>query len=192
MNVSDITISDFKTQFYRFFKYLPVWSALSTYNIGEEVYYSVNRLFYTCKTNGTTSVPTNATNWTLTVDDVNNYVLDADISSAYAEAGVVFNTNISATDAQFKLMFLYLAAHFLVGDMRAAGLQSGNQGIVESKQVGNVSIAYTIPEWMKKEALSFYTTTYYGYKYLAMTRIYRIGNVFAIRGNGPYNVPSNC
>ncbi|MGL5113643.1 MAG: DUF4054 domain-containing protein [Flavobacterium sp.] len=191
MNVSDITVDDFKTQFYRFFKYLPTWSNANTYNIGDVVYYDANRLFYTCKTDGTTSIPTTTANWCLKTDDVSNYILDADIESAFAEAGIVFNTNISATDAQFTLIFLYLAAHFLVLDMRAAGLQSGNQGIVESKQVGNVSIAYMIPEWMKKESLSFYTTTYYGYKYLAMTRIYRIGNVFAIRGNGPYNVPRN-
>ncbi len=196
MNVADITVADFKAQFYRGFNYLPVWLNSQTYNIGDLVYYNVTELFYTCKTNGTTSIPTTTADWTVTAGNIYDYVLDEDINGAYAEAGLVFNPNITATDAQFKLIFLYLAAHYLVCDLRAGGTKSGIQTIVSSRSVGSVSESYEIPKWMQKESLSFYVTTYYGVKYLNLTRIYRVGNACAIRGNGPYNVflnvPNNC
>ena len=188
MNISDITVADFKAQFYRNFNYLPLWLDNSTYNIGDKVYYDVTGLFYVCKTNGTTSVPTTTNDWILSTGNIYDYVLDEDIEAAFAEAGAVFNPRLNVTDAQFKMIFLYLAAHFLVADSRANGLQSGSSGLVDHKTVGNVSISYTIPKWMQNESLSFFTTTYYGYKYLILTRVSRVGNAMAIRGNGPYNV----
>jgi len=69
---NDITVQDFKDQFYRDFDYLPVWSALTTYNVGDLVFYDVNQKFYTCKVDNTLGViPTNTTNWTLTVANKN-------------------------------------------------------------------------------------------------------------------------
>ena len=139
-----------------------------------------------------TSVPTTIADWQQQCGNMYDYILDEDIQNAYAEATLVFNPNITATDAQFTLIFLYLAAHFLVCDLRAKGLQTDTQGLITSKAVGNVSVNYTIPAWMQKQGLSFYTSTYYGYKWLSLMRIYIVGNVTTIRGNGPYNVASWC
>ncbi len=187
---ADVTVADFKAQFPTGFNYLPVWSEDTTYYIGQIVYYPVSQSFYTCKNNGVTSVPTTTSDWTLnTAVNITDYVSNEAINAAFAEAITVFNTRFNGTDASLKLMYLYLTAHYVVMDARGGGTQSGASGLVSSRSVGNVSESYVIPKWMQKEGLSFYTTTYYGYKYLNLTYPYRVGNIAAIRGNGPYTVP---
>lgn len=178
--IDDITVQDFKNQFYRNFNYLPVWSVSSTYNIGDVVFYDTNQKFYTCKVNGTIGVlPTNTANWNLNSSlNKQDFVWDEDIEKSYVEAKATAFTGISDANA-LKQAFLYLSAHYLVGDINAGGLQSIPNGMVQSKAVGNVSVGYFIPDWAKKESYSFYTTTYYGMKYLILTRPYRIGNVIA-------------
>ncbi len=185
--IDDITVQDFKDLFYRDFDYLPVWLVGSTYNIGDVVFYDVNQKFYTCKTNETTGVvPTNTANWDINPYLVKtDYVWDEDIQKAYDEANATVLTKIN-TEAALKQAYLYLSAHYLVGDLNANGLQSTGNGLLSSKAVGNVSVGYVVPEWAKKEGYSFYTTTYYGMKYLTLTRPYRIGNVI------PFSTPRHA
>lgn len=185
--IDGITVQDFKDLFYRDFDYLPVWSAETVYNVGDTAFYEVTQKFYTCKVNATVGVvPTNTTNW-----DVNpylykkDYVWDEDIEKAYAESDATVLTKIN-TAAALKQAYLYLSAHYLVGDLNANGLQSTGGGILGSKAVGNVSVGYVVPEWAKKEGYSFYTSTYYGMKYLTLTRPYRIGNVI------PFSTPRHA
>lgn len=179
-----ITIQDFKNLFYRDFDYLPVWIVDTIYNIGDVVFYDTTQKFYTCKVNGTVGViPTNTANWEVNPYLVKtDYVWDEDIEKAFNETDATVLTKIN-TDAAFKQAYLYLSAHYLVGDLNANGLQSTGNGLLSSKAVGNVSVGYVVPEWAKKEGYSFYTTTYYGMKYLTLTRPYRIGNVI------PFSTP---
>jgi hypothetical protein len=38
-----ITVEDFKNQFYRDFNYIDTWLVGTTYNIGDQVFYDVNK-----------------------------------------------------------------------------------------------------------------------------------------------------
>ena len=184
MAVLDTIIpQDFKDLFIRDFKYLPVWSALSTYNANDKVYYTTTKLFYVCINNNTTSVPTTLTDWTQVQDNIFNYISDDDISKAYKEALATFNQSLYGTNDVIKLVYLYLSAHYLVDDIRAGGLQSSSLAILNSKAVGNVSAGYTVPEWvLKSEILGFYTTTSYGRKYLNMSLPKLVGNIVSVYG----------
>ena len=185
--IDDITIQDFKDLFYRDFNYLPVWKIDSTYNICDTIFYNTNQKFYNCKANDTLGiVPTNPAKWTINLYLVKtDYVWDQDIQKAYDEANATILTKIN-TDAALKQAYLYLTAHYLVGDLNANGLQSTGNGLLGSKAVGNVSVSYIVPDWAKKESYSFYTTTYYGMKYLTLTRPYRVGNVI------PFSTPRHA
>lgn len=190
MQVSDITISDFKTSFGRDFAFLPVWSAGSSYNTGEEVYYT-NRLFYTCLYDGVTSTPATIEDWRKIADedgkpinDVNDYVNDTDIQKAFDDATCGFNTSLF-NDAEFKTAFLYLAAHCLCLNIRTAmqGVMSKGEFNSSSKSVGAVSESYTIPQsYLKDPILSHYTKTNYGLKYLSMAIPKIQGNVTVAYG----------
>lgn len=182
--VEGITVQSFKDLFYRDFDYLPVWKNTTTYNIGDVVFYDTNQKFYTCKVNGTIAiVPTNTANWDLNPLLVKtDYVWDEDIEKAYLEADATVLTKINTLPA-LQQAYLYLSAHYLVCDLNANGLQSTANGIIGSKAVGNVSVGYVIPDWAKKQGYSFFTTTYYGMKYLALTFPYRVGNVI------PFSTP---
>jgi len=178
--IDDITIQDFKNQFYRDFDYLPVWDEEETYNLGDDVFYNVNQKFYTCLADGTTQVPTDTQKWLVNANlTKTDFVWNEDIEKAFEEAKATAFTGI-ISEISLKQAFLYLVAHYLVGDLNANGLQSTGNGLISSKTVGNVSASYIVPKWMQKESYSFYTTTYYGTKYLTLTRPYRIGNIIPL------------
>lgn len=180
--VANFTIADFKSLFSRDFKYLPIWVNTNTYNQGDVVYYNVNKLFYRAKNNGVNSVPTTNNDWLLIVDNVNNYIQDADIDKAFDEACFVFNASLYPTD-KIKLPWLYLTAHFLVLDLRAGGLKSESFALTSSKSVGSVSESYSIPDWiLNNPQLAYLSKTSYGSKYLNMTIPYLVGNVGAVYG----------
>ena len=175
--IDDITVQDFKNQFYRDFDYLPVWDLEATYNEGDVVFYDVNQKFYTCLEDGTTEVPTDINNWLVNLNLLKtDYIWNEDIEKAFEESKATAFTRIDS-EAALKQAFLYLTAHYLVGDLNANGLQSSGNGLISGKTVGNVSVNYVVPKWAEKESYSFYITTYYGLKYLTLTRPYRIGNV---------------
>ena len=164
-----VDVADFKAQFRRGFNYLPTYDADTTYNQGDVVYY--NLLFYSCINNSTLNeLPTDTDFWTQVIGlEVEDYVDDDDIENAFDEACMKFNSALFSNDAEIVLGYLYLTAHFLVGDFNANGTDEGsNVGLATSRSVGNVSESYAIPEWMLKPQFSFYVTTYYGRKYINM------------------------
>lgn len=184
MDLSTITVDDFKAQFPRGFPYLPVYDSETIYNSGDRVYY--NGLFYDCTVNGTEDIlPTVEDNWTLVSDNVDNYVKDSDIEAAFKEAQIVFNQSLFSTDEQVTLGYLYLTAHYLVHDLRAAlaGVAGFNPFPVQSRSVGSVSESYGIPQtYMDNPIYSFYTQSAYGMKYLSMVLPVLVGNVGAVAG----------
>lgn len=187
MDLSTITVDDFKAQFTRDFPYLPVWQAPPAfYNNGDEVYYPVTRLFYTANKNNVTSVPTTGADWVETPDDVANYVQDSDITRAFGEALVVFNQALFSTDANIKMAFLYVVAHYLCIDLQAAmaGISGGGTiGIMSGRTVGSVSESYTIPEaYLSNPVLAGYTKTNYGQKYLSLILTKLVGNFGVVAG----------
>lgn len=180
-----ITLDDFKGLFVKDFPYLPLWSSSSFYNTDEEVYYSVNRLFYKALNDGVTSIPTTALDWIKYTDSINNYIIDSEIEEAFNEAGCVFNTSLWANDEVMKKAFLYLVAHYLCLDARTGrqGIESFGEFAVSSRSVGDVSESYSIPDkYLSDPVLSYYTKTGYGLKYLSMLIPALRGNVACIFG----------
>lgn len=186
MDLSTITPTDFKCQFVRDFPYLPVWKPGKNYKIGDVVYYSVNQTFYVSKVNTNTAVPTNATNWdvdaTYSTDD---FIGDADICRAFAEAGVNFNQALWGADNVIKLGYLYITAHYLVMDLRASasGISANPQFMVTDRKVGNVSESYGIPPaFLNNPAFAYLATTPYGLKYMSMVAPRLVGNFNSVFG----------
>lgn len=186
MDLDTITVADFKSQFRRGFPYFPVYDNSALYNSGTRVYYETTDLFYDCTVNGTTGIlPTVTANWSVVSDDVDNYISDEDIEIAFGEAKLLFNQTLFDTDANITLGYLYLTAHYLVNDLRAGlgGISATGAFPVNSRSVGNTSESYSIPEsYLKDPALSFYTSTTYGMKYLSMILPLMRGNVNAVIG----------
>ena len=155
----NVTVAEFKAQFPRFTPvYLPVYVAGNTYFKDDVVYYE--SLFYRCKHDGVSTLPTVQNDWQLINQSVLNYTQDSDIVNAMAEARINFNEMLFGDDA--KLVFLYLTAYYLTVDFQNA-LGQANAGIVTSKSVGSVSESYGIPQWMLQDrVLSAYTKNGYG------------------------------
>lgn len=187
MDLDTITIADFKAQFARDFPYLVVWSNTTTYNTGKEVYYDINELFYRSLIDGNVGLipPDNPSEWEQYSDDIYNYVLDADITKAFAEAQLNFNQALFGSDSEITLVYLYLTAHYLVMDIRGAlqGLESSGTFNVSSRSVGSVSESYAIPqEYLSDPFFEYFTKTTYGLKYLSYAVPRTRGNVNSISG----------
>lgn len=183
----EVTTDDFKNLFTRDFPYLPVYVEGKAYFKDDEVYYAPN--FYKSLTDGNTTLPIDTTNWALANDSVDNYIQDADIMRAFKEANVNFNAGLFGDDDTTKMVFLYLAAHYLVIDLNNAmnPLAMGFMGFTQSKSVGSVSESYAVPQWMLNNAiLSQYATTGYGRKYLSLIQPYLVGNLIFIPGRTTY------
>lgn len=187
MDLSTITVADFKAQFPRGFPYLPVWSDAALYNKDAVVYYDVTELFYKALSNGVPvgTLPTDDDYWILYPDTITNYVLDSDIEAAFVEAQQDLNQALFSSNTYITLGYLYLTAHFLINDLTTAnaGLMTTGSYPVNSRSVGNVSESYTIPDYyLKNPKFLFYNKTGYGQKYLSMIMPYLTGNVIAVAG----------
>ena len=130
---------------------------------------------------------------TVTVEDIKTHfdraftfgaddVRDSDIEIAISEADATFNADLYPTEDICKLAKKYLIAHFLVSDTEAA--EGGGQARFhqQSRSVGSVSESLAIPEWMNEGELSFFTTTYYGQKFLTLSKPYMGGVIFSVKG----------
>lgn len=111
-------------------------------------------------------------------------IRDEDITAALAEANAVFNPDIYPTDKPeiADLALSYLTAHFLQTDIEAADGQGQARFIQTSRSVDGVSESLDIPDWMKEAEFAFYSTTYYGQKWLMLTKPYLDGAVYVIEG----------
>lgn len=187
VDLSTITVQDFKDQFPRDFPYLPEYDNAALYNIGGRVYYSTTLLFYDCTVNGTTGVlPTDTNNWDQVSDSIDNYVQDSDIERAFLEAQANFNQSLFSSDAQIIQGYLYLTAHYLVMDLRNAlsGLDSASSFPVNSRSVGSVSESYTVPDvYQNNPTYSYFAQSGYGLKYLSLIYIRTVGNVNVVCGS---------
>lgn len=182
---NDILVSttDFQDLFSRDFPYLPVYVEGKAYFTNDIVYYEPN--FYQSLTDGNTTLPTDTDNWQLYNDTVDNYIQDSDILRAFNEAKINFNANLFSDDDTIKMVFLYLAAHYLVVDLNNSmnPLAMGFMGFTQSKSVGSVSESYALPSFAtNNQVLSQYMQTGYGRKYVSLISPYLIGNIMLIRG----------
>ena len=179
-----ITIDDFKQYFYKDFPYLPIWEETKTYNSGQEVFYKETELFYIAKNNNVVTLPTDTNDWELVEDSILNYISDKDILRAIDEMLSMLPAS-RFDEFTLRIAQLYLTAHCLVNDVRNAnsGIASTFVFPLQSKSVGSVSQSYSIPSrFLTKEIFSFYITTGYGLKYLALLIPRMKGNISIAKG----------
>ncbi|MBO7735906.1 MAG: DUF4054 domain-containing protein [Methanobrevibacter sp.] len=111
-------------------------------------------------------------------------IVTADIDKAFAEAMFVYNRQLF-TDSEYKIAFLYLAAHYLVIDLKnsSTGLKGAFSGLMSSKSVGSVSVGYSLPTWVMENPLySLIAQTPYGAKYLSLAIARCVGNMAVVKG----------
>ena len=115
-------------------------------------------------------------------------VRDSDITEAIAEAESVFNPDVYPTDDDVPgtKAELYLTAHFLQCDLEASDSSGQSKFIQNSRSADGVSESVEIPDWMKQGDFALYASTYYGQKYLLLSRPYLGGAVFAVSGGTQY------
>lgn len=182
LSVENITVDEFKAQFFRDFPYLPFWQSNKTYFKGDIVFNDNN--FYKSIIDTNTTEPPNA-NWQIYNDNIFNYVSDDDISKAFTEAKINFNPKLFSNCETLKLVFCYLAAHYLVIDLNNSQnpLAFGNMGLISGRSVGSVSEQYAIPQWVLNDRnLGLLAQTGYGRKYLSLILPYLTGNIIYTPG----------
>jgi hypothetical protein len=109
-------------------------------------------------------------------------IRDEDITASMVEASAVFNEELYPTVAAADLAYLYLSAHFLACDTDAADSGGQVRLLQNSRSADGLSESVDIPEWMKSGEFSFYATTYYGQKWLILSKPYLDGVVLVIEG----------
>jgi hypothetical protein len=109
-------------------------------------------------------------------------VRDKDIDSAIAEMEAVINQDLYPTEAICQQAKLYLTAHFLQNDTDASDSGGQPNFIQNSRSADGISESVSIPDWMNKNEFAFYATTYYGQKWLMLTKPYIDGAVYVVTG----------
>lgn len=107
-------------------------------------------------------------------------VRDKDIDAAVLEAAAVFNDGLYPEAGVRTMAFLYLTAHFLQSDMDGADGQT--KLLQSSRSADGVSESLSIPEWMTKGEIAAYSTTYWGQKWLLLSKPYLDGVVIVVPG----------
>ena len=186
-NINMITIEEFKNFFYRDFPYLPVYNGMQVYNEGDEVYNEENSRFYISLCDDNTSELTDETRWQIIKDDMYNYVLDRDIEGGIEQAITVIpdQETLYMPIEIHRLALYYLAAHFLVDNIRTsnAGLASQINTVVTGKSVGSVSQQFGIPSQLLQDVMfAQFFTSQYGLKYVSLLMPYLRGQVCTIAG----------
>lgn len=130
--------------------------------------------------------------------DPSTSVLDTDIAKAYGQVNFAINQGLFTKQENYTLGYLWLAAHWLVVDLRASsqGISGRYNWLEASKSVGNVSSSYSIPQRiLDNPTFAMLSQTQYGAKYLQLLLPALAGQIFIAPGHtgadgpsGPYGV----
>lgn len=118
-------------------------------------------------------------------DNPATQVTDADIQRALTEAKAGFFFGCFESQESYTLNMLYLAAHYLVLNLRASagGIAGVTDWMATSKSVGSVSISSAIPQRILDNPLyAMYASTAYGLRYLQNILPCLVGRIFAVPG----------
>lgn len=112
-------------------------------------------------------------------------VMDSDIVRAEGEMELSINPNLLNNQATYTNAALYLSAHYLVMNLRAAsqGLTGSYPWMTQSKSVGNVSESFAIPQrLLDNPEFAALVKTYYGERYLEIILPLLSGQMFSVCG----------
>lgn len=110
------------------------------------------------------------------------YVRDTDISQAIDEASGTWNEGLYPNDTIAKQALEYLTAHFLQGTLDATDSQGQAEGIQSARSAGGISESLAVAPWMLEGEYALYATTFYGRRWLTISKPYADGAVFAVGG----------
>lgn len=120
-----------------------------------------------------------------------NYVQPADINKAIAEGQINFSPGMfDITSGQSTTVFMYLAAFYLVENLKASakGLSSQANFPLTAIAAGGVSVGMTPPEqFLKNPTLAMYTRNGYGLTYLSFVYPYTIGAMHIAPGTTTFS-----
>ena len=187
MNVSDITIEQFKAQYpngINGYQYLPSWESTIAYNINDIVF--LNNVFYQCILSNTNQSPPNVTYWVVVTGynyNVNLYISNSQITNAMLQAQLQYPSNLTCRWKDNQIIYAYcmLVAHFLLAysipqALAFQGQATSSIGSIDSQSVGNVSLHKEIPQAITKSIfLSGLNTTAYGQQYMQLIQPLTIG-----------------
>lgn len=112
-------------------------------------------------------------------------VLPVDIVNAFNLVDITINPALWANQTQFTIAYCYLAAHFLVLNLRASsqGLNGQWNWAENSKAVAGVSEGFEIPERIKNnpDFMQYYKTNY-GAMYMGLLWPLLCGQTFTVMG----------
>ena len=117
--------------------------------------------------------------------DITTSVTPQDIANALVQAGVAINPCLFANQGTYTLGYEYLAAHYLVQNLRASsqGINGQFDWLHAGKGVGAVNESFTIPQRIQDHVLwSMYTKTNYGMMYLQLLMPQLCGQVMSVQG----------
>lgn len=125
--------------------------------------------------------------------DPNTSVLDTDIAKAYGQVNFLINSALFSNQENFTLGYLWLAAHYLVIDLRASsqGIAGRYNWLEASKGVGNVNSGFAIPQRiLDNPTMAMLSQTRYGAKYLELLLPGLSGQIFIAPGHTKADGPS--
>jgi len=112
-------------------------------------------------------------------------VIDSDIQKGIDLALINFNEELFGLQADYTTAYLYLAAHYLVTNLRASsqGLAGSYAWLTASKSVGSVNESFQIPQYiLDHPMLGMLTKTTYGAQYLFLVLPRLVGQIFTSAG----------
>lgn len=110
------------------------------------------------------------------------YIRDKDINEAIEEAQLTYNEDLYPDENTTKKALLYLSAHYLTLDIDAANSGGQSVFIQNSRSANGISESLNIPDWMMNGDLAVFATTFYGQKFLTLSKPYIDGAVFSVEG----------
>lgn len=117
--------------------------------------------------------------------DPNVSVIDTDITNAFALVDSQINQDFWPTQSNYQQGYCYLAAHYLVLNLRSSsqGISGQFNWAQASKGVGGVSESFSVPERVQNNPLlMMLTKTNYGAMYLQLILPYLDGQMFSVCG----------
>ena len=109
-------------------------------------------------------------------------VRDGDIDKAIAEAEAVFNEDLYPIESVGIQALEYLTAHFVQLDLESIESAGQTKLLQSSRSADGISESLSIPDWMNQGEFAFFATTYYGQKFLIISKPYLDGAVFSVPG----------
>lgn len=117
--------------------------------------------------------------------DINNDVLDSDITYAFQFTNTSVNQGFFTDQGSYAVGYNLLAAHYLVTNLRASsqGINGQYNWLQVSKAVGQVNEAFAIPQYiLNNPLLSSLSKTNYGQAYLVMILPNLVGFMYGVYG----------